>query len=515
MMKKKYIIIIVILFLIFIASIFFSLLNITNDNIIYGIKINNIDISNKNKEEINSMLSDLISKKISEEIRLEYTNENEKNYEKDVNLSVLNIEYNLEDAISDAYNTSRSGNIFQNNIAILKTYLSKKNIILNYSLDEKMLDTIISDISANLPDKLIENNYYIEDENLVITRGTAGFIVDKDIFKNKITELINDLKSVNNTIQIPVKYVEPGEIDIDKIHSEIYKKPQDAYYKNNPFKVYSEVKGVDFDLEKVKKIIAENPNNSEYTISLKYTEPKIKIKDLDLNIFKDKLGTFSTRYDELNKDRTTNLNLAAKKINGTILAPGEEFSYNKIVGERSIAAGYKEAKVYVSGQIVDGLGGGICQISSTLYNAVVFANLKVTQRFNHQFTTSYVPAGRDATVAYGVKDFKFVNSRTYPIKINVSINSGIAKVDIYGIKEEKEYEINFDIEVVSNIPFDTKYETDSGLPSGTEKIKQRGANGIIVNSYRLVKQNGIVISKELISKDVYNALDRVIIKSSN
>ena len=138
-----------------------------------------------------------------------------------------------------------------------------------------------------------------------------------------------------------------------------------------------------------------------------------------------------------------------------------------------------------------------------------------TQRFNHQFTTSYVPAGRDATVAYGVKDFKFVNSRAYPVKISVKINSGIAKVDIYGIKEKKEYQVDFDTEVVSNIPYDTKYEIDSSLTKGTQKVKQKGINGIIVNSYRIVKQNGIILSKELISKDKYNSLDKIIVKASD
>ncbi len=122
------------------------------------------------------------------------------------------------------------------------------------------------------------------------------------------------------------------------------------------------------------------------------------------------LGSFTTKYDGTNTARTTNLKLAASKINETILSPGEEFSYNAIVGERTIAAGYKEAKVYSNGQVVDGLGGGICQISTTLFNAALYANLEITEIHNHQFVPSYVGAGRDATVVYGSKDFKFKNS---------------------------------------------------------------------------------------------------------
>ena len=103
---------------------------------------------------------------------------------------------------------------------------------------------------------------------------------------------------------------------------------------------------------------------------------------------------YSTSYSTKNQKRTTNLRLAANKINGTVLMPGETFSYNKVVGERTIAAGYQEAPIYVSGKVVDGLGGGICQITTTLYNAVVYANLEIVERSNHQFVPSYAPASR-------------------------------------------------------------------------------------------------------------------------
>lgn len=513
MRNKKFIIILllVLFILLFISSIIFSLFNMSNNNIISGVSVSNITVSKMSKETANKVLSDLISKKNNTNLKLQYIENDGNTYEKELDLSILNVEYNLSDCLNTAYNLGRSGNIFQNNFVIAKSLIFGNNLNLEFSYDEKMLNTVISDISANLPGKMIQNNYYVEDENLIITKGSSGISVDMDLFKNELLNNLKDISSNEKIIKIPVKNVDPDVLNLDKIHSEIYKEAKDAYFEKDPFKVYAEIKGIDFDVEKAKKFIVENPNNSEYTISLNYTEPKTKLKDLEINVFPNKLGTFSTRYDESNVDRTTNLNIAASKIDGTILSPGEEFSYNKIVGERSIAAGYKEAKVYQGGQIVDGLGGGICQVSSTLYNAVVFANLKVTQRFNHQFTTSYVSAGRDATVAYGIKDFKFVNNRKYPIKINVSINSGIAKVDIYGIKEDLEYEVDFDIDIVSNIPYNTKYEIDSSLPSGTEKIKQRGADGIIVNSYKVLKQNGIIVSRVLISKDTYNALDRIIV----
>ena len=155
------------------------------------------------------------------------------------------------------------------------------------------------------------------------------------------------------------------------------------YYEKDPFKVYNEILGVDFDITAAKEILKEN--KSEYTIPLIISEPEITIKDLDINVFPDILGSFTTKYDASNTSRSTNLRLAANKINGTILSPGETFSYNKIVGERTIEAGYKEAKIYSGGEVVDGLGGGICQISTTLYNAALFANMEIVELYNHQF----------------------------------------------------------------------------------------------------------------------------------
>ena len=115
----------------------------------------------------------------------------------------------------------------------------------------------------------------------------------------------------------------------------------------------------------------------EYSIPLIITHPEITINNLEIDIFPDLLGTFSTKYDLQNKNRANNLSLATSKINEKIIAPGKQFSYNSIVGARTISAGYKEAKIYSNGQVVDGIGGGICQVSSTLYNAVMFLLLYI------------------------------------------------------------------------------------------------------------------------------------------
>jgi len=512
----KIVIIVSMLLIGFFCCTIFSIININSSRILRGISINGIDVSNMTKEEATNKISKLVDEKVSSNIKIYYDEDTEKinemSAETSIEISTLEVDYNINSAIQEAYNIGKTGNIFENNFNILRVIINKRNIDLNFSIDDEILEKTLINISSNLPNKLIQSSYYIENDNLILTKGIKGYEIKDKEFKQAVLNILNDFQTTTQEIIVPVQYVEPKKLDIEVIYNEVHKEPQDAYYEESPFKVYKEVKGVDFDTDEAKKIIAKNPNNTEYKIKLNHTNAKKKLEDLDIDIFQDLLGSYSTRYDEKNKDRTNNLVLATKKINGIVLSPGEEFSYNKIVGERTISAGYKESKIYSNGQVVDGLGGGICQISSTLYNAVVFANLEVKERHNHQFITSYVEPGRDATVAYGSKDFKFINNRAYPIKIKMNVNNGVAKVEIYGIKEDDEYNISFDVETVSTIEYATKYKDDKSLKIGQEKIEQKGANGQVVKVYKVKKKNGIEVSRELISQDTYSALNKVIIR---
>ena len=292
----------------------------------------------------------------------------------------------------------------------------------------------------------------------------------------------------------------------------MHKEVQDAYYTKDPFVLYPEVTGINFDIEEAKKILQED--KEEYTIKLTITNPKVTMSKIGSEAFPEKLSEFSTRYDATNIDRTTNLELACKKLNDKVVLPGETFSYNNTLGERTAATGYKNAKVYMAGEVVDGIGGGICQISSTLYNAVLQSNMEIVERRNHQFVTSYVPAGRDATVAYGSIDFKFKNTRKYAIKIKATVSDGIATISIYGIKENDEYTVSFSTRTISTIPYTVKYVDDSTLTAGTEKVKQSGANGLITETYIIKSLNGKVVSKELLSKDTYSAMQRIILRGT-
>ena len=509
--KRNIFIIILIIFILVILAIFstiFSLLNINNENIMTGVSVNNIDISGLSKDEAKAKVENVLDEKINKEIKVIYGE-----YESTINPKVIDAKFDTNKAIEDAYGIGRNGNIIINNYNILFSLIGKKDIETKVIINEEETEKLIKDIGANLPGALVETSYYIEDSNLIITKGKEGLVVNSEKLLELIYEKLNNKNINQEYIEIPVEVRKPEEINLQKIHDEIYKEPQNAYYNKEPFEIHAEVDGVDFNIEEAKQIISSE-EKEEYTIPLKITKPEITINKIGTEAFPNLLSTFTTKYDKTNTNRTTNLQLAINKINGVVLMPDEEFSYNKIVGERTISAGYKEAKIYSNGEVVDGLGGGICQISSTLYNTVLLANLEITERRNHQFVTSYLPAGRDATVVYGSQDFKFKNNRKYPVKIEASLNSGIAKISLYGVKEENDYTVTFETRTVSAIPYKTKYINDSTIEEGTEKIQQKGVNGLITETYKILNLNGVVVSKTLLSKDTYNAMQRVVLKGT-
>lgn len=502
--KKCIIISIIILLILCLFSVIFAIINIGNNNIIKGVAIDNIDMSMTNKEDAMKKLNELILENKEKEITLKYGEIETKIKVKDVD-----IEYNVEEAVNKAFSVGRDGNIFVNNFNIIKTHFKKENVDINKNIDINKLLSIINSISENIPDLMENYSYYIEDEELIISKGKPGVTVNKEKLINDVEEAMLNLCNYNVVIDIPVINAEPDKIDIEKIHNEIYKEAQDAYVSENPTTVHPNINGVDFaiSLAEAKELIKED--KEEYIIPLKITIANKTLSDLGKEAFPNQLGTFYTKYDISNESRSKNIELATKKIDGTIILPGETFSYNKIVGKRTIEAGYEEAGAYAGGQIVQEVGGGICQVSSTLYNAVLYANLEVTERYNHYFETSYVDAGRDATVSWGTVDFKFKNNRNYPIKIVATAKNGVETISIYGIKENNE-EVIIQSKKVSIIERSVKYENDDSLEEGQEVIKQKGHDGCTSETYKIIRKDGEIISNELISKDTYHALDKII-----
>ena len=497
-----------------IFSTVFALLNLGKQTIAKGVCVKGIDVSNLTIEEATNKVNEAINMELSLGLDLIYGED----YKIDFDANQIQYSYNVSDAVKQAYSIGKSDNIILNNYRLLLTAFVGTNIEVESTYHEESLAGIVDDISAKIPGIVVQASYYIEEDELIINNGKSGIAVKKDELKNAILENIKNRNAMeimqdssDQVIEIQVENVEPDPIDLDKIYNEIHSEPKDAYYIAEPFQLFREEDGVDFaiSMEEAKAIVAQ-ANLEEYVIPLKLTPAAKTIDDIGTEAFPYLISSYSTKYDASNVNRSGNLKIAADKINGTVLMPGEEFSYNEVVGKRTIEEGYRNAKIYENGQVVDGLAGGICQISSTLYNAVLLANLEITERRNHSYTTSYVPAGRDATVVYGTQDFKFKNSRTYPIKIEANVANGIAEFKIHGIKEEIEYEIKIIPVTTQTIPYQTEFVPDPALVPGQQVVTQAGHSGYKVTTYIEKRLAGAVISKEVLSNDTYNPMKTVI-----
>lgn len=469
-----------IVFISFIVIFFILFLGITlyissSDKIITGIYIKGVEVAGLTKEQAIEKVTNEFNNVLPNNLTVVHGE-----YETQLNLEDLGTNLNIEEAVNRAYNMGRDSNIFKNMGTIIKNLVSVNDLDLNVTVNTEQCTSILNDISTKLPDTVVQSSYYVEGNKLIITRGKSGNVVDVTPSIENIKNKIQDLTYASSKIELVTVAKDPDAIDIDKIHNEIYKEPVNAYYTTNPYVVYPHENGVDFNISVDEAKAMLNDVKDEYEIPLKYTAPSVTTNMIGTEAFPDLLAKFSTNYNARDTDRTTNLRLAAEKINGTVLMPGETFSYNTVVGERTIAAGYKEAAMYQNGEVVDGLGGGICQISTTLYNAVLYSNLEIVERRNHQFVPSYAAAGRDATVVYGSIDFRFKNTRNYPVKILCTVSGGVAKCEIYGLKENPDY----DVEI-------------------TSRVTETTATSIKSETYKTVRQNGQVISSERINKDTY------------
>ncbi len=507
--KKKIIIAAIIIFalLLSVLSTAFGIGASINDKVINGISINGIDISNLTKQEALSKLSVELKDDLNKEIIL-----TKGDYTTKIDANLIGAQYNLEDSVENAYNIGRSGNnIFINNFDVLKSLIAKKDIKPSIQYNEDLLNKKLDEIDGEIPGRVINSNYKIEDNNLIITSGYDGYRIKRDEIKESIK---SGLATNNLSIEIPVEDFHTDEIDIDSIYKEVYKEPKDATFNADPYELHKEEDGLDFaiTLDEARAMVADRQDT--YTIPLKVLKPKITVKSLPQEAFPDQLATYSTTYASSNYNRSTNISLAASAVNGTVLMPGETFSYNGTLGQRTTAKGYREAGAYVNGQVSTEVGGGICQVSSTLYNAALLCNLEIVARTNHSFEPSYVPAGQDATVSWKSPDFQFKNNREYPIKLVASAGGGRVTFIIYGVKSNDDYEVKIQSSKTGSIPFSTQYVNDDSLPVGTTKVTQSGSNGCRSVTYKILYKNGQEVSRTLINSDTYNPHNQVIAKGT-
>jgi vancomycin resistance protein YoaR len=222
------------------------------------------------------------------------------------------------------------------------------------------------------------------------------------------------------------------------------------------------------------------------------------------------LGETTTRYNqaEAARDRTHNLETTAKRVDGYVIEPGETFDFNAVVGDRTQFNGYKLAPVISYGQLVDGVGGGTCQIASTLHGAVFFAGLPIVERHPHSRPSFYAKLGLDAAVAYGSLNFKFRNDRPYPIVLEMTVNRGLVRAAVHG--KARTRTVSFMRRIDATKAFNEKVVEDPQLPRGTRVLAQRGIPGFTLTRFRVVRDEETGHASRERNTDSYPPTDEVI-----
>ncbi|MEZ0536901.1 VanW family protein [Caldicellulosiruptoraceae bacterium PP1] len=374
--------------------------------------------------------------------------------------------------------------------------IGNKSIIINIQNDRFTYSLKYFDVNLNIKEAI--------DEAFSIGRN-GNFL-----------ERLREIKKIyDNPVKISLSY-SYNNSKIKRISEKLalryYKKSINASIKriNNKFVITNSSYGTSLDYKKLAeemKKLLDNKKGGEINCKLNLIRPTIT--EEDLRKITDVIGEFTTKFNASNIPRSINIEVAANKINGNIVLPGETYSLSNVLSPVTVENGYKIAKVIVGNEFVDGVGGGLCQIATTLYNAVLQAQLKVVERLPHSALVSYVPPGRDATVASGSIDFKFKNNSDTIIYIESFRNKDTVTVRLYGKNSHIGEVVKFENEIVEKIPYKVVYKNDPTLPKGVKKRKGIPQGGLKVKTYMSIYKDGILISKKLLSYDYYKPVDDV------
>ncbi|MBS6588140.1 MAG: VanW family protein [Coprococcus sp.] len=413
--------------------------------------------------DVGGMKSAEAAKSINDQFRRDYSSVgiqvklDDKTYTLDVSAALdMDSEKSVQKIQDDSHSFWRRG------YGLLESWtLGSSYDIYPYIGDSGIITTAIESSDMMKVDLDIEDGYRIEDKNLIVTKGKGSYRIDTDKLVTRIKKQIAK-GDYGTVVECPVV---SADVDLDEVYKKVHCEPQNPTL--DPDKNYEVVEakdGVDFDLEAAKKSLESAKKGTDVSIPLTYTPADMSTEEYRKMLFRDEMSSYSTEV---------------------------------------------EGPSYADGQSVMDMGGGICQVSSTMYMACLYANLEIDERHCHPYPSSYVPAGLDATVAWGGCDFVFTNDTDYPIKISTSYDGYSTSCTIWGTITEP-FSVELYTETVETEPYETKYELDKSLGKDEQVLDTVGIEGLTVQSYRRVYDgDGNVISDNPEAISVYSKRDEV------
>lgn len=421
------------------------------DGIYDGVYLNQKDISGMSQQEVRNMISSQSNESLSgSTVYFTYNGETVGS----LALSELKVNYDVEAIVAAVYNPGHEGSMFQRLSDILKISNQKLyvdvfastdgNALAQY--DETNLKVKVNEIASIVASDTIQHNITQVDGALRIIAGRSGVTVDKEVLTQKILDAAGRMESAAY-IELSgfSTVVKPDTFDVQKVYDTYNVPAENAKYVRSgsvtggTVSIQAESAGQSVeisDLVRVSQTI-ENTPDQVYSVTVTPVAPTIVASDLAEPVFTNTLGTKTTSLSGSNSNRKANVTLATSTINGYILLPGETFSFNDFVGDTTIDKGYAYAGGYEGGEQVQTPGGGVCQVSTTLYNAALLAGIEITERYCHSMPVTYVPRGMDAAVSYGAKNLKITNNLNVPIKIVGTVSGSSVTFSIMGVNQNK------------------------------------------------------------------------------
>lgn len=432
-------------------------------------------------------------------------------------------------AVAEAYSYGRTGTEEERDEAVEALRYGPYYVgILPYlNLDHDYIQKTLASYAENAGSTLTQTTYGLQgkqpkldaenfDEDaptqtLVITMGTPGVGFDaKDVY-----DQILDAYSLH-TFLVEVDDVEavrePDPVDLEAIYKEFYIAPKDATIDYRDFEVIPGSYGYGFDLEEAQRLVDNAAFGEEIRIPMEYIAPEILDEDM---FFRDVLGSAATSFTS-DSNRDANLRLACNAIHGTVLNPGETFSFFDVVGEPSSRNGYQKVETYVGTELTKVQGEGISQVASTLYQAALLADMEIVSRVSHDFVPSFTDYGMDANVSWRAADFRFRNSSGYPITIEADVANGRVSIQLLGT-EEREYYVQLEYEITNTYKPETEYEeypfdNREGYEDGD--VIQEGITGYQVKTYKCKydRSSGVLLNRDFEATSRYSSAKRILAK---
>ncbi len=366
---------------------------------------------------------------------------------------------------------------------------------------------VIQSISDELYQEPVDFTYELGSENVVVTPGADGRQVDTEALLEAVESA---LAQGATELAVEPEIVPSAELSGEVLHDLVYVEPKAAGVDENG-KLTPAVIGLSVNAEEAQSLLDAAAPGEPVTIPLEYTPPGTSADES--MYYKDLLASVTTNMDGV-ANRSFNVNRAAESCNGKVLQPGEVFSYIGTIGDPSARNGYKPSTGYQNGETVPMDGGGVCQVSSSLYYCAVYSNLEIVRRACHAFSTGYIPNGLDATIYYPSLDFQFRNSTGFPIKIVAYTEGGAwgkLTVQFYGSNPDN-IKVETQRYTQSSTAWTTVYEPDETLERGTTKVKTTPYTGYVVDVYRCVYDaNGNLMSRTFENHSTYAKRDKVIL----